>query len=174
MGLVIQQQSRGWPYIKYMEFLKEHYQALLIALISIYLAAEKIFSGSYKLKNTIIADDKIRIDQLTGQRDRCDEKAREMEKENSALLATIDQKNIQMVAMKEQIAFQNPDITALIKQGFEINQKVIEFMEMNIEMMEKMNTKMDYQTEMLEKGAERNKKIDIATEKHIGDPLRKT
>lgn len=161
------------------DFLKEHYESLSIALIGLYLALEKLLSGSSRLKNSIISDQKIRIAQVIEERDRFSQEKQVAEKLVVARDATIIEKDKQIDEKNDQIAFRNPDLVKilsdtrdLLKGNFEMNQKVVEFMAMNIKMMNKINEKMDYQTNILEKGEKRSQKIDKATALHKGQVLR--
>ncbi len=127
--------------------------------IIVILALERLFNGSFKVSKEIGAAYKERADQLQESFKELNEKFIVQGKEISALQATVKSKDEHIDALNQTILNRNPELEKILNQ-------ISLF-------LGKLSEETKYQTVILEKGQERNKKIDEATIQEEGHILRK-
>lgn len=104
----------------------------------------------------------------------------QLRKAEEGCIATRNKLEGELKAKDESIARQqaiienrNPELLEILKANLEINTKVADFMEKLNARMDKNEGILNIQTEMLQTGQDRNKKIDEATANETGHVLRK-
>lgn len=149
-------------------FLNHTGDILSVVVIAV-LAWDKFRSGSSNLRKEIAADYKERNDQL-------ENKIREFQADlhNTNLLVaelkgTVAEKDKHIASLTQILQGRNPEMMGLLSEIKELNRQIIGFMQQTNQITKET---LDYQTELLETGATRNKKIDEASHSHTGEIMR--
>lgn len=153
-------------------YISNHLDTALVSFVAILLAWDRWRSGSGNLRKEIAADYKERNAQLEAKLKENADAITATNLEVAKLTGIIQEKDKHIDSLTKILQGRNPELLELLKEIKEGNNSVHKFMEEVYDFMKKSNEELGYQTEILEKSQQREKKIDRASKKHTGVPLR--
>lgn len=92
----------------------------------------------------------------------------EQGKEIAKLIGIVEEKDKHIKSLTEILQGKNPDMVNVLNEIKELNKKIINHLEVSYK---ETKEELTYQTDLLEKGKDRNEKIDEASKSHKGVPV---
>jgi chromosome segregation ATPase len=154
------------------DFIFSHLDTIGIIVVGSVLIFQRYSSGSSALRKEINDEYKERNAQLEA---RIQANLDEIQKTNievAKLTGIIQEKDKHIESLTKILQGRNPEMIELLKEIKEGNNTVQEFMKTMYTLIDRSNQELGYQTEILEKSQERNKRIDVASSAHKGNVLR--
>lgn len=152
-----------------MNFITQHLDTIIVAVIAIILGLERLRSGNSTLRKEIAADYKERNEQLESRLKDFEKHLQETNLELAKLKGIVDEKDNHIKSLTEVLQGRNPEMLELLKEISVSNVKIKEFMATMYEVLTKELSK---QTIMLEEDKVRSQKIEQASTEHKSVPLR--
>lgn len=164
-----------------------------IFLGALYVIVKEVRSGSSAIEKKTIEGYKERNNQLEGpdgilprleqqikditkdfdekfakQKEYFQEKMSKQGEEIARLTGIVEEKDKHIKSLTEILQGKNPDMVNVLNEIKELNKKIINHLEVSYK---ETKEELTYQTDLLEKGKDRNEKIDEASKSHIGVPV---
>ena len=152
-----------------MEFIIEHLDTFVIAIVAVILGYDRFRSGSSSLRKEISADYKERNEQLEAKIRSFGDELNKTNIEVARLTGIIQEKDKHIESLTKILQGRNPEMLELLKEISLSNIEIKRFMET---MHRVLNQELTNQTKMMIEDQERAKRIDLATEQHKGNPIR--
>lgn len=146
-----------------------HGDTIIVAIVALILGWERFRGGSSSLRKEIASDYKERNEQLEARLKDFQDQITKTNLTIAELRGTVTEKDKRIQELREDLQGRNPEMIKILKEIVTSNEQIAQFMK---EMREDSNRQMAYQTNLLEKGKERNEKIDEASVAHDGEPIR--
>ena len=142
---------------------------ILPLIVGAWLVYEKFKNGSYNLRKEIVEDYKERNRQLEEQITDLKNQIHTISLQVAEFKGLLTGKEKQIESLTAILQGRNPEITQLLIEIRGLNKQLIEFLTTS---NKKTSDVLDYQTEMLERGQNRDDSIDKSSKEHTGDPVR--
>lgn len=144
-----------------MEYLTQHLDIIILTIVTLVLAWDKIKIGGSSLRKEIIADYKERNLQLEAKIKSLEDWRTEMNSKLAAKDATIAEKDRHNDALTKLLQDKNPETLELLREINKSNVALMEFLKIIHNMLETSNKELFHQTSILETGERREQKIDM-------------
>lgn len=142
------------------EVIIPHIDTIGLVILGLYFAYERYRNGTNTLSKEIREDYKERNDQLSKRIDEYKAEQTAQGKEIAKLSGIIEEKDKYIESLTKIIQGRNPEIVDLLKTIKDLNEQVKDFMQQNLVALKGISDELDYQTDILDKTDERNKKVD--------------
>lgn len=149
-----------------------HGDTILVALIAVVLGWDRFRSGTSNLRKEIAEDYKERNSQLEEKIQANMDEIQKTNIEVARLTGIIQEKDKHIESLTKILQGRNPEMMDILKELKDGNFEIQKFIMTSYDLLKKSSEELGYQTEILENSKLRDEKIDKASSKHVGDPIR--